>query len=94
MDIIYNNIATAQQLAMIAGAIAILTVVVWAFTQCWGEVTLVAVVLLAVHPAWTVSAVHGDCGILKVNASVIVTVLTAICLVLQVAIWLWPNPEA
>ena len=94
MDTIWANIATAQEQAMIVGAMTIVTVVIWIFVQRWGEVPLVAIGLFAVHPAWTISAVSGDCGTLKVQASALVTVLAAICLIFQATIWLWRNSES
>jgi len=42
----------------------------------------VAAVILAIHPAWTVSAVHGDCGALKVCASLL-------CLLMHAGLMLW-----
>ena len=35
-------------------------------------------VLLALHPAWTISAMHGDCGYLQAGASTVVLVLTCV----------------
>jgi hypothetical protein len=40
-------------------------------------------VLLILHPAWTVSAVHGDCGYFKRDASLAVTILGCCLVALQ-----------
>jgi hypothetical protein len=32
-----------------------------------------AAVMLLIHPAWTVSAIHGDCGSMKIQASMFFT---------------------
>jgi len=41
--------------------------------------------LLLLHPAWTVSAIHGDCGIMKRDASRVFTAVSSAALVLQAA---------
>lgn len=38
-------------------------------TRRWRFALPVATVMLLIHPAWTISAVHGDCGFLKRDAS-------------------------
>lgn len=48
-------------------------------------VTLVLLALLAIHPAWTVSALVGDCGHLKQCAVWFVTVAASLALIWQVA---------
>ena len=42
--------------------------------------------LLLIHPAWTVSAIHGDCGFLKRNISYGFTGLFVALLVIQVVL--------
>jgi len=55
--------------AAVVGAITILILVVWGiFCRRWA-VALAHLGLIATHPAWTVSAVHGDCGMRKVQLS-------------------------
>ncbi len=39
--------------------------------------------LLSFHPAWSVSAIHGDCGIIKVIASLVVSIVLTVLLVIQ-----------
>jgi uncharacterized membrane protein len=40
--------------------------------------------LLALHPAWTISAVRGDCGIMKVVLSGLVILLVLLFLAIQI----------
>jgi len=35
----------------------------------------IAATMLLIHPAWTVSAVHGDCGSLKIQTSIVFTIV-------------------
>jgi hypothetical protein len=49
----------------------------------------VLLVLLALHPAWTVSAISGDCGQLKVLASSLFTLLGGAVLLVQVGRLTW-----
>src|SRR3954467_5653803 len=49
----------------------------------------VLLVLLALHPAWTVSAIFGCCGHLKRQASSIFTLLGGAVLLVQGSRWTW-----
>jgi hypothetical protein len=42
-----------------------------------------AVVMLLVHPAWTVSAIRGDCGHFKIEASTFFTVIFFCLMIFQ-----------
>ncbi len=39
--------------------------------------------LLVLHPAWTVSARHGDCGMMKEIASLVFSIVLTVFLVIQ-----------
>jgi len=41
----------------------------------WRFVLPVAAVMLLIHPAWTVSAIHGDCGFFKRDVSYFFTAI-------------------
>ena len=45
--------------------------------------------LLALHPAWTISAISGDCGHTKRDASYVFTAIGSIALCWQVARAVW-----
>lgn len=49
------------------------------------DVPVVLLVLLLLHPAWTISAISGDCGFFKRDASRVVTGLGCAALCWQVA---------
>ena len=56
MRAIQGNILYAQQHAMIVGALAVLSGVLWLFHRRFWALPLCAIALLVIHPAWTVSA--------------------------------------
>jgi hypothetical protein len=90
MRAIEQSVAYAQYHAVIAALGAVASVVLW-----WSRrrsvhevLALVAVLLLVLHPAWTVSAIQGDCGHLKRAAATGVTIAVAACVATQIAVLL------
>ena len=65
--------------AVIVGAIALDD---WRLGRFGGRLGI-GLVLLAIHPAWTVSAIHGDCGYQKRDLSCLVVALLLGLLVCQ-----------
>ncbi len=61
--------------AAIGGVITLSMYLYSIATQRLGFPLAIAGAMLAIHPAWTVSAVSGDCGQMKVFASEIFTVI-------------------
>jgi hypothetical protein len=59
-------------------------------TRRWGVPAVLAVLLL-LHPAWTISAIHGDCGYFKRDASWVFTIVgcTLICCQVACRFWRW-----
>jgi hypothetical protein len=47
---------------------------------------ILLLILLSIHPAWTVSAIHGDCGMLKQSASWVFTLISTTVLVWQLVL--------
>lgn len=90
MRLIQDNILYAQQHALVVGAIAILSIMLWLVIRRWIVLPFCVALLLILHPAWTVSAISGDCGFFKAGAAMFVTVLAGVCLLLQGAAWIWP----
>jgi hypothetical protein len=54
--------------------------------RTWSWRLLLAGLLMALHPAWTVSAVAGDCGGMKKQASMTVLILLIVLVILQYAV--------
>jgi hypothetical protein len=60
----------------------------------WAALASLALIL-AIHPAWTVSAIHGDCGYLKRDASICVTFVCSVVFAWQLvrAVFVWLSPR-
>jgi hypothetical protein len=56
--------------------------VFWVEHGRWPYFTIVALMCL-LHPAWTISAIHGDCGAAKIEASLFVTCVSTIIVAWQ-----------
>ena len=78
----YTNAAVAGGLLLVSLAVAALG------TRRWVAPAVLAG-LVALHPAWTISAISGDCGFFKRDASLVFTVAGAITLCWQLARGLW-----
>ena len=88
---IWASILYAQANAIVVAMIAVLSAVAWMFARrLWG-LPVTNVLLLACHPAWSVSAISGDCGMLKAFAATVFTVVAGLGVYVQVSNWLWPR---
>ena len=70
-----------------AGLAALITTALFFLYRSRGGSAGVAwtgIVLLLLHPAWTISATHGDCGVLKLAASGVVSLAFVVLLLFQV----------
>ncbi len=85
-----DNVLYAQEQAMIVAALAVLSLALWLIQPRFLALPICVLVLLAIHPAWTVS-IGGDCGAFKANLSTGITAISALCVVLLTLSWLWPN---
>lgn len=89
MRVIQDNILYAQQQAMVVAAIAAASITLWFFRRRWKALPLLVITLLLIHPAWTISAIKGDCGFLKADATTFVTAAVSACVALQALAWAW-----
>lgn len=80
---IYLNTVYSQLLAAVTGLMLYASMRRWFKTKGRGTYPAVFAFLLLLHPAWTVSAISGDCGHAKFETSVLVTIIGAVCLVAQ-----------
>jgi len=53
------------------------------------EITAILVILVAIHPAWTISASSGDCGVLKSDISFVFSASACYALIWQVVGMVW-----
>jgi hypothetical protein len=69
-----------------AGLAGLVTFAAICLQRFWGGPVwpfLVCAALLALHPAWSISAIHGDCGYFKREASYAVSLLFGALLAFQ-----------
>jgi len=83
VDTIAMNIAVSFVHAKLAAIMLGASLLCLLLRHQW-IVPLFLIVLVAVHPAWTISAVQGDCGGTKLLASQVFSVLGTAALALQV----------
>jgi hypothetical protein len=69
-----------------AAAVAYMTICLFRLSSRTGRYwpAYLSALLLSLHPAWTISAVRGDCGIAKVVFSVVLLLLISGLLTLQI----------
>src|SRR5262249_35432829 len=78
------NIAAAHTHAAIAAGLLLLSALLWALVNRSRIWPIMIAVLVVLHPAWTVSPYHGDCGILKKGLAEVFTGLGCAAIVGQV----------
>jgi hypothetical protein len=78
-----ENIRTAGIHAAILALLLLVSVAI-TFRGRGRAVSGILLALLALHPAWTISASMGDCGFLKVAASWIVTGIASLLMMSQI----------
>ena len=74
MVTIQQSLTIGYFCAVIGGAITLALAYEGFRTRHLGFTLLVAALMLLIHPAWTISAVHGDCGMFKREVSYFFTV--------------------
>ena len=75
LQAIQDNILYAREHSILVGGIAVLSITFWFLTRRWTALPLYILCMLLVHPAWTVSAISGDCGFFKAAAATFVTLV-------------------
>jgi hypothetical protein len=70
---IAKNIMVSEVLALVTAVTGYVSLRLWAASGRPGMWPTVCGVLFLIHPAWTVSAIHGDCGREKLFLSYIIT---------------------
>lgn len=85
---IAESIRIGQSHASVAAGFVVVSLPVAVYSGRW-SVPVVLLGLLALHPAWTVSAISGDCGEMKRVTARVVTALGAVALAWQVGPVLW-----
>jgi hypothetical protein len=83
MKAIADSIATGNLLALIGGVLVAGVAIHALVTNSWYFPTWMSIGLMILHPAWTVSAIQGDCGWQKVVCSYGVTGLLAVLGMIQ-----------
>jgi hypothetical protein len=80
------NIHTAFiHAGVVAGLLAASALLVIPFRRTWFFL-LICAGFLALHPAWTISARRGDCGILKAGAATLLTMLAGGIVLVQLPV--------
>ena len=95
--LIADNIKMAEQMAWVAAAFTAVSVIFYLLTWRFKGCPLICLGLLALHPAWTVSATMGDCGSLKAGTATFITtaaVVIGIAQIFMVILWWWHKPTA
>jgi hypothetical protein len=85
---IRRNIDFAQQQAWVVAVLAAVSLALWLAKRRRFRYACIVSPLLAVHPAWTGSAIHGDCGHQMAGMAALFTVLAFGCVGLQ---WIDPG---
>lgn len=81
---IAENIETGYIHAAIMGGLFLTSLGLFAIRHRWRPVVpAILLGMLLLHPAWTISAISGDCGHTKRLASYVVTVVGSACLLWQ-----------
>ena len=80
--IVKNNELAWSQVWIVAGLLGV-SVVLYFVLHRAKIFPLLSAGLLALHPAWTISAYGGDCGFLKVDATRLFSLIAAAVFVIQ-----------
>jgi hypothetical protein len=86
---IYQSDRIAWTYGFISGVLALLSVALYFLRGRKGIwVTIAALLALAIHPAWTMSAWSGDCGTAKVEYACWFTIFLALLVICQAGLWI------
>ncbi len=80
---IRGNIAFAVQQAAFVGLLFSASLMIWIAIQRRMRYPAVCLLLLFLHPAWTLSANRGDCGRTMANLAVWTSVIASVAVVMQ-----------
>jgi hypothetical protein len=94
MEAIQVNIVTAPICAAIGGAITLTILYDCLRTWRFALPLPATLLLLALHPAWTISAFQGDCGIIKRTTSILFILLFVVLLTWQFSLTFVRKPAA
>lgn len=81
---IASNITFSRCLALIVGILTMASLTLWARINRRRRYPIICFLLLALHPAWTMSATRGDCGGCMVLSSMCALGIASIAVILQV----------
>jgi hypothetical protein len=82
-ETIARNIGIGYTHAAIVGGMLVASFVLFAIGPRRWIVPAIILGLVALHPAWTISAISGDCGFLKRDASWVFTGIGTLAIVAQ-----------
>ena len=84
MATIAGNIAFAQQQASVVGLFTAVSLATWAKFSRRMRYPAICLLLLSFHPAWAMSATHGDCGYGMANGAMWATPFALLTVGMQV----------
>jgi hypothetical protein len=87
-EIIAHNIVTSLVHAAVVGGLLAASLALFTVGPRRRIVPAILFGLFVLHPAWTISAINGDCGFLKRDASWIFTGFGTLALAVQGLCWL------
>ena len=95
-EVLVRNIELSKQLAVVAAYLCLAGLALFAVRRTWWPLPALIAALFGLHPAWTVSALDGDCGVLQRDAAWAVTGLIAaiVCVQLARILWTWRFPRS
>jgi hypothetical protein len=85
-ELISKSIAFGFEQAVVVGILFMVSMALYRLSMRALYFPSLLLGLLVLHPAWTVSAISGDCGILKRGASEVVTAIAIIILGVQLTL--------
>ncbi len=83
MATIAGNIAFARHQAEVVGLLTALSLALWAKFNRRMRYTAICLSLISFHPAWVMSATHGDCGYHMASSAMWVTLFALLTVLMQ-----------
>ena len=84
MATIAGNIAFSRQQASVVGLLTAASLAIWAVSNRRMRYPAVCLLLLSFHPAWAMSATHGDCGYGMASSALWATLSALLTVVMQI----------